>query len=33
MPLRTPRHLADPRLPWRLMMVAFGLTFAVLVKL
>jgi hypothetical protein len=30
MPPRTPRHLAEHRLPWRLMLVAFGLTFAVL---
>ena len=30
MPTRTPRHLAEHRLPWRLMLVAFGLTFAVL---
>src|SRR5215211_1323464 len=27
---RTPRHLAEHRLPYRLMLVAFGLTFAVL---
>jgi hypothetical protein len=30
MPTRTPRHLAEHRLPWRLLLVAFGLTFAVL---
>jgi hypothetical protein len=30
MPTRNPRHLAEHRLPWRLMLVAFGLTFAVL---
>ena len=30
MPTRNPRHLAEQRLPWRLMLVAFGLTFAVL---
>ena len=30
---RTPRHLAEHRLPWRLMLVAFGLTFAVLAAL
>ena len=33
MPPRTPRHLAEHRLPWRLMLVAFGLTFAVLAAL
>jgi outer membrane biosynthesis protein TonB len=33
MPLRNPRHLAEHRLPWRLMLVAFGLTFAVLAAL
>ena len=30
MPNRNPRHLAEHRLPLRLMLVAFGLTFAVL---
>jgi hypothetical protein len=30
---RTPRHLAEHRLPWRLLLVAFGLTFAVLAAL
>src|SRR3712207_5175373 len=33
MPSRSPRHLAEHRLPWRLMLVAFGLTFAVLAAL
>jgi hypothetical protein len=33
MPPRNPRHLAEHRLPWRLMLVAFGLTFAVLAAL
>ncbi|HEV2872419.1 MAG TPA: hypothetical protein VG409_13500, partial [Actinomycetota bacterium] len=33
MPSRNPRHLAEHRLPWRLMLVAFGLTFAVLAAL
>jgi hypothetical protein len=33
MPQRDPRHLAEHRLPWRLMLVAFGLTFAVLAAL
>src|SRR5215217_3402393 len=30
MPTRNPRHLAERHLPLRLMLVAFGLTFAVL---
>ena len=29
MPPRTPRHLAEHRLPWRLMLVAFGLTVSI----
>src|ERR687896_1285193 len=33
MPSRNPRHLAEHRLPWRLLLVAFGLTFAVLAAL
>lgn len=33
MPPRTPRHLAEHPLPWRLMLVAFGLTFAVVAAL
>src|ERR671913_1999585 len=33
MPSRNPRHLAEHRLPWRLMLVAFGLTLAVLAAL
>ncbi|HEX2158057.1 MAG TPA: hypothetical protein VHS79_13945, partial [Actinomycetes bacterium] len=33
MPSRSPRHLAEQRLPWRLLLVAFGLTFAVLAAL
>src|SRR4029453_4115514 len=33
MPSRSPRHLAEHRLPWRLMLVAFGLTFAVFAAL
>ena len=33
MPQRDPRHLAEHRLPLRLMLVAFGLTFAVLAAL
>ena len=33
MPPQRPRHLARPRRPWRLLLVAFGLTFAVLAAL
>src|SRR5215207_9828302 len=33
MPNPSPRHLARPRRPWRLLLVAFGLTLAVLAAL
>src|SRR5215218_5564413 len=33
MPTPRPRHLARPRRPWRLLLVAFGLTTAVLAAL
>src|SRR5215217_8198881 len=33
MPPQRPRHLARPRWPWRLLLIAFELTFAVLAAL
>ena len=33
MPMRSPRHLAPPRRPWRLLLFAFGLTASVLAAL